>query len=215
LKPSPADKVAADRAAVRAAGGDPAAVDAEAPRLLDPALLPAGAKPALDDKPKRRYGPPPTYPGPFANEQALLDAVFECAYERHSLYATCAIIGVPYSTLRQWAAADYGARLSECLEVCADVRRGMQEKLMNENLDNKDFNTPLFKFMMAVQHKDYRLDSGVAQKPPAALPSDGAPEQVLPSDFELGRRLASYLDRHAAIKRGEIIALPSSAAKEG
>jgi hypothetical protein len=201
-------KRAADRAAVRSAGGDPATVDAEPPATLAADVVPAASPPL-----RRRYGPAPTYPGKqFANEGELFDALIQCAFDMYSLYATCAIIEIPYSTLRQWAVADYGQRLSECLTVCEEIRRGMQEKLAVDNMRNKDFNTPLFKFMMAVQHKDYRLDTGVAQKPPLAQASDGE-EKAGPSDFELGRRLASYLDRQAAIKRGEIITLP--VVKEG
>ena len=206
-------KRAADRAAVRSAGGDPATVDAEPPATLAADVVPAASPPL-----RRRYGSTPTYPGPFASEAELLDAIWQNACEGFSLYATCKRIDIPYSTLRQWAEKDYGQLLSECLAACEGVRRGYHEEMMNVNLGNKDFNTQLFKFMMAVQHKDYRLsdDKPALNKPPLALPSDGAVETPQ-TEFELHRKFASFLDRHAAIKRGEIIALPAPApvAKEG
>ena len=186
-------------------------VEDERPTSLDPALG-SGEADTVErhpsGRPLVRYGPPPSYPDNLEAEQELFDSIYSCALDGYSLFATCKIISIPYSTIRSWAAKDYGVKLRECLKVCEDVRRGALEEKAIDGLTNKDFNNGLFKLMMgAMFPADYRQ----------SLPRDGLPDPnvAIPAgnEFEAMRRITSLLDRHVAIKKGEIVLLPSDAPK--
>lgn len=141
-------------------------------------------------RPVVKYGPVTSYPNTAEKEQELLDKLWQYAYDGHSLYSTCRFIGIPYSTLRSWAEKDYGTKLRECLQLCKDLRLGAMQELEHRNLNNKDFNTTLFKFAMQARHPE------IYREPEKARPDQGLGQSQIDAarlGFEMTRLMKAAL----------------------
>lgn len=222
-KPSARDKEIADRAEARARGEAPKR--GRPPKTLDPEIARAAgeaAPPAIiptrdetpiaipwdhPDHPKGveyhpsgrpvvRYGPPPAYPT-GEDEDKLCAAVVQWGALGYSFHAIALKIGYPPTTLRQWAAQPYGAKLSQSIALAEEYARGALELEARENVTNGKYNTALFGKLMASRFHEYRSIGN-------ALPGDGeATIREGMSDFEFDRRLLSAIDRIKAARASQ------------
>lgn len=213
-KPTARDKAAADRAEARARG-EP--VTYAKPKTLDPELAreageasPPVVLPIEEDKPLAlpwdhpdhpkgveyhpsgrpvvRYGPPPAYPA-GEDEEQLCAMVIQWGALGYSFHAIALKIGYPPTTLRQWAAQPYGAKLSHAIAMAEEYARGALELEARDNVTNGKYNTSLFGKLMASRFHEYRSIGNTLPGDADATIREGM------TDFEFDRRLLSAIDR--------------------